>query len=116
MLTIIYIFELSWWTQMDLMSTIMMWTYKLIATWYMVAIIGGVLMLIVQRFSRVSEPTEADVHQAAERYREWYGDEAMIKIGDHMLAASFAPDGRHRRFLKKVASELGRDTRDDFNL
>jgi hypothetical protein len=106
MLTIIYIFELSRWMQMDLISTVVMWTYKLIATWYVVAIIGGALMLIAQRFSRVSEPSETDVHQAAERYREWYGDEAMAKIGDHMLAASFAPDGRHRRFLKRVITEL----------
>jgi hypothetical protein len=89
--------------QMDLISTIVMWTYKLIAIWYVVAIIGGVLILIVQRFSRSSEPSEADVQQAAERYRDWYGDEAMAKIGDHILAASFAPDGRHRRFLKRVA-------------
>jgi len=27
-------------------------------------------------------------------------------IGDHMLAAGFAPDGRHRRFLKRVSAEL----------
>jgi hypothetical protein len=92
--------------QMDLISMIVTWTYKLIAIWYVVAIIGGVLILIVQRFSRVSEPSETDVRQAAERYREWYGDEAMAKIGDHMLAASFAPDGRHRQFLKRVANVL----------
>jgi hypothetical protein len=106
MLTIIYIFELIWWMQMDLISTIVIWIYKLIATWYVAAIIGGVLILLVQRFSRVSEPSEADVHLAAERYREWYGDEAMAKIGDHMLAASFAPDGQHRRFLKRVQAKL----------
>jgi hypothetical protein len=96
--------------QMDLISTIVMWTYKLIATWYAVAIIGGALMLIVQRFSRSSEPSEADVQQAVERYREWYGDEAVTKIGDHMLAASFAPDGRHRRFLKRVSEQLFSDS------
>lgn len=106
MLTIIYIFELNWWKQMDLISTIVTWTYKLIAAWYVAAIIGGVLVLVLQKFSRTSELSEADVCQAAERYREWYGDEAMAKIGDHMLAASFAPDGRHRRFLKKVTTEL----------
>lgn len=91
---------------MDLISTLMNWIYQLIAIWYVVAIIGGVLILIVQRFSRSSEPSEADVQQAAERYREWYGDQATAKIGDHMLAASFAPDGRHRRFLKRVSSGL----------
>jgi uncharacterized membrane protein YedE/YeeE len=93
---------------MDLISMIVTWTYKLIAIWYVVAIIGGVLILIVQRFSRSSEPSEVDVHQAAERYREWYGDETMAKIGDHMLAASFAPDGRHRRFLKRVSDYLSK--------
>ncbi len=72
----------------------------------MAAIIGGVLILISQRFSRNKEPSRADVCQAAERYRDWYGDEAMTKIGDHMLAASFAPDGRHRKFLKQVCGEI----------
>ena len=51
--------------KMDLISIIVMWAYKLIAIWYVVAIIGGVLILIVQRWSRISEPSEADVHQAA---------------------------------------------------
>ena len=27
-------------------------------------------------------------------------------IGDDMLAARFAPDGRHSRFLKRVSAEL----------
>jgi hypothetical protein len=108
MLTIIYILELRWWKQMDLISTIETWTYKLIATWYVAAIIGGAMILISQSFSRNREPSEADVHQAAERYREWYGDEAMAKIGDHMLAASFAPDGRHRRFLKRVSAKMSK--------
>jgi hypothetical protein len=91
---------------MDLISNVVMWTYKLFATWYVAAIVGGALVLVSKRFTRSSEPSEADVHQAAERYREWYGEEAMAKIGDHMLAASFAPDGRHRRFLKRVARIL----------
>ena len=91
---------------MDLFSTIVTWTYKLIATWYGAAILGGLLILVTERFGRTREPSEADVKQTAERYRQWYGDEAMAKIGDHMLAASFAPDGRHRRFLKRVADCL----------
>ncbi|HXT06096.1 MAG TPA: hypothetical protein VN715_04060 [Roseiarcus sp.] len=32
--------------------------------------------------------------------------DAFVIIGDHMLAASFAPDGRHRRFLKRISAEL----------
>ena len=91
---------------MDMITTAMNWTYKLIATWYVAAIIGGVLILAFERWDRKREPSEADVRQAAERYRQWYGNEAMAKIGDHTLAASFAPDGRHKRFLKRVSAVL----------
>lgn len=91
---------------MDLISTVTVWTYKLIATWYGAAVIGGLLILFFERLDKRREPSEADVRQAAERYRQWYGDEAMAKIGDHMLAASFAPDGRHRQFLKCVSETL----------
>ena len=73
---------------------------------YVAAIIGGVLILAFERWDRKREPSEADVRQAAERYRQWYGNEAMAKIGDHTLAASFAPDGRHKRFLKRVSAVL----------
>jgi hypothetical protein len=96
---------------MDLISTAMNWTYQLIATWYGAAIIGGALILAIERLDKRREPSEADVQQAADRYREWYGDEATTKIGDHMLAASFAPDGRHSRFLKRV-SEVMQETLD----
>lgn len=91
---------------MDLLSTITTWIYTGIATWYVAAIVGGVLILIAERFDRRREPSEADVQQAADRYRQWYGEQAFTVIGDHMLAASFAPDGRHRRFLKRVSAEL----------
>jgi hypothetical protein len=70
------------------------------------AIIGGVLIVIVERFSRNSEPSDADVRQAAIRYRQYYGEHAFTVIGEHPLAASFAPDSRHRRFLKRVSAEL----------
>jgi hypothetical protein len=65
-----------------------------------------VLILIAERFSRNSEPSDADVKRAAIRYRQHYGEHAFIVIGDHLLAASFAPDSRHRRFLKRVSAEL----------
>ncbi len=91
---------------MDLISDAIDWTYKLTASWYGAAMIGGLLILTFEQWDRRREPSEADVRQCAERYRNWYGDEAMVKIGDHIFAASFAPDGRHRRFLKRVCSAL----------
>lgn len=90
----------------DLLSTIVSWTYGAVATWYGAAIIGGVLILVAERFDRRRDPSDADVRQAASRYRQYYGAEAFHVIGDHMLAASFAPDGRHRRFLRRVSAEL----------
>lgn len=91
---------------MDVVSTAANWIYAGIATWYGAAILGGVLILLFERLDRRREPSDADVRQAAAQYREWYGEGAFRAIGDHMLAASFAPDGRHRRFLKRVSAEL----------
>jgi len=91
---------------LDLISTALTWIYAGIATWYGAAIVGGVLILIAERFDRSREPSDTDVRQAASRYRQHYGEAAFHVIGDHMLAASFAPDGRHRRFLKRVSAEL----------
>lgn len=62
--------------------------------------------MLAERFDRRREASDADVQQAANRYRQWYGEQVFTVIGDHMLAASFAPDGRHRRFLKRVSAEL----------
>lgn len=84
----------------------MTWIYVGIATWYGAAIVGGVLILIAERFDRRREPSDVDVRHAASRYRRHYGEAALHAIGDHMLAASFAPDGGHRRFLKRVSAEL----------
>jgi hypothetical protein len=91
---------------LDLISTAMTWIYAGIATWYGAAVIGGVLILVAERFGRRREPSDADVRRAASRYRQHYGEHAFDAIGDHMLAASFAPDGRHRRFLNRVSAEL----------
>jgi hypothetical protein len=91
---------------LDLITTAMTWIYAGIATWYGAAMVGGVLILIAERFDRRREPSDADVRQAAARYRQNYGEHAFCVIGDHMLAASFAPDGRHRRFLNRVSAEL----------
>lgn len=91
---------------MDGLSAIMGWMYGALATWYGAAIIGGILILIVERWDRRREPSDDEVITAAERYREWYGDKASKVVGDHMLGASFAPDGRHKRFLKRVSYAL----------
>lgn len=91
---------------MDLISTVITWIYAGLATWFGASIVGGVLILIAERFDRGREPSNADVRRAASRYRQHYGEAAVHVIGDHMLAASFAPDGRHRRFLKRVSAEL----------
>lgn len=91
---------------MDLISTAMTWAYKAIATWYGAAIVGGVLILLPERLDRRREPSYADVKRAASHYRQHYGEAAIHVIRDHMLAAGFAPDGRHRRFLKQVSAEL----------
>jgi hypothetical protein len=90
---------------LDLISTITTWIYAGIATLYGAAILGGVLILIAERLDRKREPSDADVRRAA-RYRQHYGEHAFMVIGDHRLAASFAPDGRHRQFLKRVSAEL----------
>ncbi|KQV34801.1 MULTISPECIES: hypothetical protein [unclassified Rhizobium] len=91
---------------METFSTIVTWLYKGLATWYVAAIVGGLLMFAAERRDRRREPTDDDVRHAAALYREYYGAEAHRIIGDHMNAASFAPDGRHKRFLKRVSAEL----------
>jgi len=67
---------------------------------------GGLVsgFLIGSAMARPREPSDADVAHTAKCYREWYGDEALVKLGEHMLAATFVRDGRHRAFLKRVAS------------
>lgn len=89
-----------------MLATIVEWTYRAMATWYVSVIVGGVLILAAERLSRRAEPSEADVRRAAERYRQWYGERALSVIGDHMLGARFAPDSRHSCFLKRVVAEL----------
>lgn len=106
MLTIIYRLKPSRWTPLDFLSNAMTWIYEGITTWYGAAIVGGVLILVAERFDRRREPSDADVRRAATCYRQQYGERAFLVIGDHMLAASFAPDGRHRQFLKRVSAEL----------
>jgi hypothetical protein len=91
---------------LEYFATVMTLAYQALATWSGAAIIGGVLILIAERFSQNSEPSDADVKRAAICYRQYYGEHAFIVIGDHLLAASFAPDSRHRRFLGWESDEL----------
>jgi hypothetical protein len=91
---------------LDFLSVAMTWIYAGVATWFGAAVVGGVLILIAERFDRGREPSDADEKRAVSRYRQHYGEHAFMVIGDHMLAASFAPDGRHRRFLRRVSAEL----------
>ncbi len=80
--------------------------YKFMATWYIAGILGGVLILIAERFERRKDPTDEVVRSVAELYRQYYGAYASQVVGDHMLGASFGPDGRHHAFLKRVSAEL----------
>ncbi|UNK36633.1 hypothetical protein MNR02_08930 [Shinella sp. H4-D48] len=91
---------------MDSFGTIFAWVYKALATWYVAAIVGGLLMFAAERRDRRRDPTDDEVRHAAALYRDYYGADAHKIIGDHMLAASFAPDGCHRRFLKRVSAHL----------
>jgi hypothetical protein len=91
---------------METLSVMVEWAYRVVATWYVAAIVGGVLIFAAEQLARRREPSDADVRRAAERYQQWYGTEALSAIGDHMLAASFAPDSRYRRFLKRVHAEV----------
>jgi hypothetical protein len=91
---------------LDYFSVVIALAYEALATWFGAAIVGGLLIFIAERFSQNSEPSDADVKRAAIRYRQYYGQHAFIVVGDHLLAASFAPDSRHRRFLKRVSAEL----------
>jgi hypothetical protein len=50
----------------------------------------------------------SSVRRAAERYRDTYGEKALDVIGDHTLAARFAPTHEHYRFLLQVTEELQR--------
>lgn len=91
---------------MGLLSTIISWIHEATAAWCVAGITGGMLILAAERLSRRAEPSDADVRRTAEQYRRWYGERALDAVGDHMLAARFAPDGRHGRFLRRVSAEV----------
>ncbi|WP_449307676.1 hypothetical protein [Pseudochelatococcus sp. B33] len=90
---------------------ITLWACFMNAAWYGAAVVRGAMIILAKWCGREHQPTDKDVWHAVELYRQFYGDAAHRIIGDHMLAASFAPDGRHRRFLKRVSAELLQDQR-----
>ena len=63
-------------------------------------------VLVAQTSKRAA--SGASVRHAAERYRQMYGAKAREVIGDHTLAARFAPTHEHYRFLLLVTEELQR--------
>lgn len=69
----------------------------------------GAAVVVIEALKQPKPPSDADVQHAAAQYREFYKDRALDAIGDHMLAATFAPSGAYRRFLKRVCEELLRD-------
>jgi hypothetical protein len=64
-------------------------------------------VLVAQSSKRAT--SGVSVAHAAERYRQMYGAKALEVIGDHTLAARFAPTHEHYRFLLQVTEELQRD-------
>lgn len=87
---------------METFGLILDWANKVVATWLFAGILGGVLILIAERFDRRKEPTDEDVRRVADLYRRYYGPHAAQVVADHMRGASFGPDGRHYAFLKRV--------------
>lgn len=82
--------------------------YDVLVTWYVAGITWGLLIFAAERWGRLRELTRQDVRRAAPMYRRHYGSEAVRAVGDHLLGSSFAQDGRHRQFLKRVSAELVR--------
>jgi hypothetical protein len=89
---------------MDLMAVA--WSSEFIAASYGAVMLCGMLICASERRAGRRDPSDDDVAHAANCYRLWFGDEASQVIGEHMFAATFSRDGRHRRFLKEVASRL----------
>ena len=76
---------------------------------YLFSLVAGLFAIFVDWLRREPEPHEESVRFAAEQYRIYYGADSLSVIGEHTMAASFAPDGRHKRFLRRVTTELMRE-------
>jgi len=76
---------------------------------YIFGIVAGLFAIFLDWLRKPPEPTDHAIRHAAEQYRTYYGTEALSVIGEHTLAATFAPDGRHKRFLRRVTTKLMRE-------
>ena len=76
---------------------------------YLFILVAGTFAILVDCLSQEPEPHKESVRFAAEQYRTYYGADALSVIGEHTMAASFAPDGKHKRFLRRVTTELMRE-------
>jgi hypothetical protein len=76
--------------------------------WTIACSVGGFAagVLVAHTSKRAAYGDSA--RRAAARYRQMYGDKALEVIGDHTLAARFAPSHEHYRFLLQVTEELQR--------
>jgi hypothetical protein len=91
---------------MDLLSTAFLWLTHTTAAWLMAGIVAGVGVTLLERYDRKREPTDEQVRRTTEQYRLYYGKDAANAVADHMLGAALSQDSRHRRFLKRVSTEL----------
>ena len=94
---------------MEVLSEIGRWIVIGTAGLYLFSLVTGAFAIFLDWLRREPEPHEESVRFAAEQYRIYYGADALSIIGEHTMAASFAPDGRHKRFLRRVTTELMRE-------
>lgn len=76
--------------------------------WAIACVAGGFAAGVLVAQASKPSTSRASIRRAAERYRQVYGANALDVIGDHTLAARFAPTHEHYRFLLQVTEELQR--------
>ena len=76
--------------------------------WVIAGAVAGFAAGVLVSQTSSGAASGASVRHAAERYRQMYGNRALEVIGDHTLAARFAPTHQHYRFLLRVTQELQR--------
>ncbi|MEM1040586.1 MAG: hypothetical protein AAGI12_14075 [Pseudomonadota bacterium] len=94
---------------MEVLSEIGRWFVIGTAGLYLFSLVAGAFAIFVDWLRREPEPHDDSIRFAAEQYRIYHGADALSVIGEHTMAASFAPDGRHKRFLRRVTTELMRE-------
>ena len=82
------------------------WFAVIFIGYYVVAGLAVVWIHFLEWMRKHPEPTARDVRHAAEQYRLYFGDEALTVIGEHTMAATFAPYSFHKKFLVRVTKEL----------